>query len=44
MPKSSYLCTRCWSALNVAQQADLKMIRRAIQNRAFDRLHQLARG
>ncbi|MFO0726648.1 MAG: hypothetical protein U1E65_22870 [Myxococcota bacterium] len=44
MPKSSYLCTDCWNDLNVVQQMDLKQIRRAIQNRAFNRLQNLARG
>lgn len=37
MPKTSYLCRGCWGGLTARQKADLKVIKRAIQER---RLHQ----
>lgn len=44
MPKSSYLCTGCWGELNTVQRADLRVIRRAIQERRFHKLSWLGRG
>jgi hypothetical protein len=44
MPKSSYLCVGCWGELNTVQRADLRVIRRAIQERRFHKLSWLGRG
>lgn len=44
MPKSSYLCSGCWTGLNVVQRADLKLIRRAIKERRLHELPMLGRG
>jgi len=44
IPKTSYLCSPCWTGLNTVQQADLRFIRKAIRDRRFDKLPMLARG
>ncbi len=44
MPKSSYLCRGCWTGLNRVQRADLKRIRRAVQEQRLHEWPMMGRG